>query len=178
MLEPTASPTPQMKHQRLREERVLPRAACRSCRPMMTAPGSLTHTPALGGHPPLSSLPGPWALPRDRLTLGRWQSPSCREWRSQWAWSVSMSPRKLCVGQGAPRTRSSMASAWILSGRDGWRLWKEAGILGWGLIPEERRRPSQEERRCQEPHQSPRQPQSGHLHSGQDLCWETEGLWA
>lgn len=51
---------------------------------------------------------------------------------------------------------------------------KEASWNG-GLIPEERRRPSQEERRCQEPHQSPRQPQSGRLHSGQDLCWEAGG---
>ena len=81
-------------------------------------------------------VPGPF--PRDRLTLGRWQSPSCREWRSQWAWSISMSPWKLCVEQGAPRTCSSTVSAWILSGRDGWRLWKEEGILGWGLIPEEK----------------------------------------
>lgn len=31
--------------------------------------------------------------------------------------------------------RSSMASAWILSGRDGWRLWKEGGILEWGAYP-------------------------------------------
>lgn len=61
-----------MKHQRLREERVLPRA---SCRPMMTAPGSLTHTPALGGHPPLSSPSGPWALPRGQTHPGQVAEP-------------------------------------------------------------------------------------------------------
>lgn len=44
-------------------------------RPVMTGPSSLTHTPALGGHLPLSSPLGPWALPQGQTHPGQVAEP-------------------------------------------------------------------------------------------------------
>lgn len=41
----------------------------------MTGPGSLIHTPALGGHPPLSLPLDPWALPWGQTHRGQVAEP-------------------------------------------------------------------------------------------------------
>ena len=83
---PTACPVPQVEHWKLR---VLTCPACgHPAGKWQRGDGGtwLTRphpcTPWVLSSPPTSGTPGP--LPQDALTLGRSQSPSCREWRSQW----------------------------------------------------------------------------------------------
>lgn len=172
------SPIPQMRHQMLKEERALPRAACR---PVQTCDDGtrLPHSHPCPGWAP-SSLFTPGSLGPSPGTDSPWAGGRAPAAGSGAASGHGPSPRPpgSSVWSRGPRGR---APARPLHGSCPGGT---AGASGrkrasWdGGSSQKRRRPSREERRCLEPHQSPGQPHRGRLHSGQDLCWETEGLWA
>lgn len=152
----------------------------------MMASSSLTHTPDLGGHPPLSSPPGSLGLSLGQTHPGQVAEPQMQG-MAQPVGIVSLHDSLETMRGAGGREDVLQCGLCTDLVRAGWLVPLEGeGTVGWGFVPEERvpmASGSQETLtrggRCQKSHhQSPGQPHSSRLHSEQDFCWETEGDWA